>query len=54
MVYEVLREIHIGDVQVLAINEFFKMVANENLHFFQGHPGRGLFGNCGSQGESSS
>ena len=39
MVDELRREVHVADVEILAIDEFFKVIADELLHFGVGHTG---------------
>jgi len=41
VVDELGREVHIADVDVLAIHELLKMVADELSHFFESHAGVG-------------
>src|SRR5450432_858857 len=38
MINEVAGEIHIGDLQILAVYELLKMISDKGFHLLKGHP----------------
>src|SRR5450631_4273845 len=46
MIFKLWREVHIGDAQVLAIDELLEVVAHEMLHLDEGHASLGVFVLC--------